>query len=49
MENKELQTNEEYTVQELIERLAQDESWEPDPEYRQKAIGTLFSNVFIHA
>ena len=29
----------EYTVQELIQELMADDSWEPDPEYRAKAVG----------
>lgn len=38
--------NEDYSVQELIQELMDDASWEPDPEYRQKAVGMLFQNVF---
>ncbi len=40
-------TNEtEYTVRELIEELIKDESWEQDPEYREKAVGMLMMSVF---
>ena len=35
-----------YTVGELIQELMNDESWEADPEYRQKAIGMLLMSVF---
>ena len=37
---------EDYTVQELIHELMNDDSWEPNPEYRAKAIGMLMMSVF---
>lgn len=36
----------EYTVHELIQELIQDDSWEPNPEYRGKAVGMLMMSVF---
>lgn len=39
--NKTAEKNPDYSVQELLAQLAADESWEADPEYRQKAIGML--------
>ncbi len=47
MEDKEKkeEMNLDISVQELIARLAEDESWEPDPEYRKKAIGMLMQKL----
>ncbi len=48
MNSTENNNKDEYTVEELLQMLAEDDSWEEDPEYRMKAIGTLKGNVFIH-
>ena len=43
MENNEKNTavNEEYTVQELLERLIADDSWEKDINVRKQVVGSL--------
>ncbi|MBR3003732.1 MAG: hypothetical protein IKH67_01525 [Lachnospiraceae bacterium] len=43
MDNKEKKdaVNEEYTVQELLERLIADDSWEKDIEVRKRVVGSL--------
>ena len=38
-----------YTVEELLTQLRQDSSWEPEAEYRKKAIGMLLQNILPNA
>lgn len=38
-----------YTVAELFRQLREDPSWEPDAEYREKAIGMLLQNILPSA
>ena len=42
MDNKE-NNNEEYTVKELLDRLAEDESWEKNPQVRKSVAENLKS------
>ena len=41
MENNNNTLNEEYTVQELLDRLVDDDSWEKDPEVRKRVVASL--------
>lgn len=45
-EKKIVETHEDYTVEELINQLMEDDSWEADPVWRRRAIDMLVMSVF---
>lgn len=34
-----------YSIEELFHRLIQDESWEADPDLREKIVRTMFNQM----
>ena len=45
-EEKKATINNDYTVEELLQQLLEDDSWEADPAMRRRAVDMLVMSVF---